>query len=97
MLVAVVARWRRHLRVEPLPDHTAPGARITNAVIASLFTVAESLGDRLILVVQLSLFIDIFPDHRVTRDVSIEYLDEALFELYCETTTDEDILAAFIP
>ena len=91
------ARWRQHLRVEPLlAEQTVQGAQITSAVTASIFIEAESLGDRPILTVQISFIIDIFPDRRVQREFNINYLDEALFELYCDQTPDDDILTAFI-
>ena len=91
------ARWRRNLEVNPLPEEqTTPGAQITSVVIASLFIEAESLGDRPILVVQIKFFIDIYSDRRVQRDFNIEYLDEALFEIYSNQTPDDEILSAFI-
>ena len=90
------ARWYRSIRVEP---HTvpAPGANISSSVVAALTLVADSLGERPILVVQISFTIDIFPDHHVRRDVSVDYRDEALFEWYCDITSDEDIAATFLP
>ena len=90
------ARWFRHIRIEPhlVP---APGARVSSTVEASLSLSAESLGERTTLVVQINFIVDIYPDHRVTRNVEVVYCDEALFELYCETTSDEDIEAAFLP
>ena len=90
------ARWSRNLRVDPLPV-PAPGAILTSSVVASLLLEAASLGGQPILVVQISFAIDIFPTHRVTRDVNVDYRDEALFEFYCDTTSDEDIAAAFLP
>ena len=89
-------RWFRNLCVDPLPV-PAPGARHTTSVVTSLLLEAESLGGQPILVVQISFTIDIFPNHRVTRDVNVDYRDEALFDFYCDTTSDEDIAAAFLP
>ena len=90
------ARWFRNIRVEPhlVP---APGARITSSTVASLLLVADSLGERPILVVQISFTIDVFPDRHVTRNVSVDYRDEALFELYCDSTSDNDLEVSFLP
>ena len=90
------ARWYRSIRVEPhiVP---APGATITSSVVAALTLLADSLGERPILVIQIRFTIDVFADHHVRRDVTVDYRDEALFEWYCDITSDEDIAATFLP
>ena len=86
------ARWFRDLNVTPLSD-TAQGTRISGYAVARLFLVAESLGGRPILVVQISQIVDSFPDGTSTTregSVSIDYQDEALFEFYVDSTGDDE-------
>ena len=66
---------------------------ISGYAVARLFLVAESLGGRPILVVQISQIVDSFPDGTsATREgsVNIDYQDEALFEFYVDSTGDDE-------
>jgi len=92
------ARWFRN--VDTIPQRTpALGARLTVVTITSILLVAESLGSQPILVIQLSQTIDIYPEQVVTRNINIDYRDEALYQYYVDSTTgDEDeVEVGFLP
>ena len=94
------ARWFRN--VDTIPQLTptfGASARLTVISITSILLVAESLGDRPILVIQLSQTIDIYPEQVVTRNINIDYRDDTLYQYYVDSTTGEEdeVEVGFIP
>jgi len=92
------ARWFRNVDLSTQPN-PPPGARQTVLSVTSILLVAESLGGRPILVIQLSQILDFYHETVITRSVNIDYRDEALYQFYVDSTTgyEEEVEVGFLP